>query len=68
MKGNSVAHLTVEKPGQQVFREPNMCPIGGGAWTLSPDWLPGFYVNWEWGRYIPGEDVNPHVKGSLGTG
>lgn len=35
--------------------------------SLSPDWLPRLDVNWGWRRHIAGEDVNPHVKGSLGT-
>ena len=32
---------------------------------LSPDWLPRLDVNWGWSRHVTGEDVNPHVKGSL---
>lgn len=36
-----------------------------GAQILSPDWLPRLDVNWGWGRHITGEDVNPHMKGSL---
>lgn len=37
------------------------------AQILSPDWLPRLDVNWGWGRHITGEDVNPHMKGSLGA-
>lgn len=35
------------------------------AQILSPDWLPRLDVNGGWGRHITGEDVNPHMKGSL---
>lgn len=35
------------------------------AQILSPDWLPRLDVNGGWGRHITGEDVNPHMEGSL---
>ena len=40
-------------------------PESREAQILSPDWLPRLDVNWGWGRHITGEDVNPHMKGSL---
>lgn len=47
-------------------QSPCTCP-GEERSGRSPDWLSRLDVNWGWGRHIAGKEINPHVKGSLGT-
>lgn len=76
-EGNLMAHLT-EKSGSAASAcftggpprgspPPHVPAPGEEGPEHSPDWLLRLDVNWGWGRHIVGEDINPQMKGSLGT-